>query len=262
MTTFDLFEYIEEEEEAHRGGGGLVTQVSVTGGWLALATGVPSEERFFPFFSEEDGEVARQKGLAAASEKKWKNSEGKPASVSLAVRVTTYGGDSILNRATPSFEGEISNHMVTFGSAYKEVFKEMSQPDWYEGYTWGETMWALVKYSPDPDRPTYTNAAGETKDNIVPYIAVVYADREEAEVAAFALMNGGVVIDIPPVPDGYEFGDWGDFWTGMVDEYGKGDDADLSQYEELVGTYGITLQHLAQAKKQATEIKETDEIPF
>lgn len=258
---FDLYSYIDEQEEANRGGGGLITQVAVILGWFVFATG-PNGERFFPFIDEETRDKARVEVQHKIDSENLRNNKGGKSQPVMAVRVTVYGGDSVLNRDEVSWT-EINNYLVTFKKDYKEVFKKLSIPSWYEDYNYGDKLWAQVSFAKSIDNPTWINSEGEEKENLVPYIACVYASREEAEQVAYALSNGGMFIEAPPEPPEYQFDDWDQFYRGVVEEFMKDtpDNEKIKEYSEL-GEYGVTPELIEHARLQAKKLREEDDIPF
>lgn len=260
--TFDLFKYMEEEEESNRGGGGLITQAAVMGGWFVFSKDKP-EDRFFPYTNKEEGAAAKADALAYIQENRLTNSKGQKAKPFSAVRFTTYGGDSVLSKEEPVSWDKIDKYLVFFTEDFKEIFRGMSMPDWDAEYEFGEKIWVKISYHQSIDNPTWTDNDGEERPNLVPYIAQVYANKTEAEAAAFAMLHDGVVIEVPKQPTAYLYDDWDDFYRGMVAEFMKDEPSEeqISGYYQLAD-YGVTEAMVEHAKEQAKRLLEQDEIPF
>ena len=258
--TFNLLQYIDEEAEQGEQRG-LVTQISVVGGFLVFQKGVQNEDRFWGFTNDEEAKVARAEADAHIDEHGWLNSKGNRAKPLLALRVNVYGGNSVLNKEeTPTWE-VVSNYMVTFMSEYQKVFKPMSDLGWLEDYNYGDKIYSHVKYEVNPDNPNWTNAEGVTKDNLVPYVIQVFESREEAQLLANALMRDGDYIEVPAQPDEYPYDDWNAFYLGIVDGFKKDLDMDTGIYDDLAD-YGVSKVLLLGARKAAEESVESDEVPF
>jgi hypothetical protein len=258
--TFNLLQYIDKEAEQGEQRG-LVTEISVVGGFIVLQKGVKNEDRFWEFTNDEGAVVARAEADADIDKYGWLNSKGKRATPLFALRVNVYGGSSVLNREEPPTWDVVSNYMVTFMSEYQKVFKPLSDLSWLEDYENGSRIYAHVKYEQNPDNPTWTNADGVTKDNLVPYVVQVFESREEAQLLANALMRGGDYIEVPKQPDEYPYDDWNAFYLGIVDGFKKDINMDTGIYDDLAD-YGVSKALLLGARKAAEESVESDEVPF
>jgi hypothetical protein len=258
--TFNLLQYIDKEAEQGEQRG-LVTEVSVVGGFIVLQKGVKNEDRFWEFTNDAEAAVARAEAEAHINEHGWLNSKGKKATPLFALRVNVYGGSSVLNREEPPTWDVVSNYMVTFMSEYQKVFKPLSDLSWLEDYESGSRIYAHVKYEQNPDNPTWTNADGVTKDNLVPYIVQVFDSREEAQLLANTLMSGGDYVEVPAQPDEYPYDDWNAFYLGIVDGFKNNLDMDTKVYDDLA-VYGVTKTLILGARKAAEESLDSAGIPF
>lgn len=258
--TFNLLQYIDEEAEQGEQRG-LVTEISIVGGFLVFQKGVQNEDRFWEFTNDEEAVAARTAADAHIDENGWVNNKGNRARPLLSLRVNVYGGSSVLNREeAPTWE-VVSNYMVTFMSEYQKVFKPMSDLGWLEGYNYGDKVYAHVKYEVNPDNPNWTTPEGVTKDNLVPYVVQVFESREEAQLLANALMRDGDYIEVPKQPDEYPYDDWNAFYLGIVDGFKKDINMDTGIYDDLAD-YGVSKALLLGARKAAEESVESDEVPF
>ena len=259
--TFNLLQYIDEESEQQEQNG-LVTEISVEGGWFVFQKGVQNEDRFWSFKNDEEAKVAREEALAKIDELSWVNSKGKKSSPLLALRVNVYGSNSVLNREEPPTWEVVPNYMVTFMEEYTSVFKPMSDLSWLEDYEYGTRVYAHVKYEVNPGNPSWTTPEGVEKQNLVPYIVQVFESREDAQLLANALMRDGEYVEVPEQPEKYAFDDWNAFYLGMVDAFRENQELDMSTYTDLEDEYGVSLSIVLGAKNAAKESLESSDVPF
>jgi hypothetical protein len=251
--TFDLFEYMDDDEDREQIG--LITEVSVQSGWFVFAS-APNEERFYPFSSKSEAEEQKIAINQAIDENGWVNAKGKRSSALKAVCLTVYGEGSVLNKDA-TWE-KVDNYMVNFSKAYREVFIKLSLPNWYEGKSPGDRVWAKVNYAQDPDRPTREMPDGTERANLVPYIVSVYEDREDAAEAALVLMQGmDNYVPVPPKPEGYKYDNWAQFYRDMVNDFANG--KEKATFAGLAD-FGVPEEIVDQAYDEA--MAKSEKIPF
>jgi hypothetical protein len=255
--SWNLMEYVEEESG---GTGGWLTEVMVEGSWFVFRTGVLPDDRHWVFNGKEESAAARQKALAYVDEHDVKNRKGERTTPVVAIKFTMFA-NSVINRDIPNWiNGSLSNYLVGFDRGYREVFspsvKELLDPD--EGkFSYGERFWAQVSYAEHPENPTYVNAAGEEKANLVPFVVRTFSNRDEAIEA----LGGDAPVTAPSEPAEWASfdstpGSWQRFYASMVDEFKN--KPDLNPADRVEDSAGITISVVMQAKKEA----EVDQIPF
>ena len=266
---FDLMGYIEEEEAEASSGGGLILEVQLDGVWIVFHTG-HMDKSYWVFNGKDEGAEKKLLALDYIDEYGVLDKKGKTARPIMGVRLTQYG-DTVLNRDEPLnwTDGEIAKNYARFWDSFKDFLRpsiiDIVGPD--NQFQYGERFWARVGTATDPARPTYKNASGEEKDNLIAYIAEAFDGRKEA-LEATDSSDVLAFVNVPDKPELYSYPDWDSYARSIVKTYSEEPensekpDPPLSTF--VSDEHGVTKKLVKKLRKEglAQRAQDGDELPF
>jgi len=210
----------DKMKKVAEGGGGYVCMFVIEAGYKIFVKGLSNDDSFFPF--DPGDEEARAEALENARGQldlsgNPTDAKGRALRPQKSVQLTIYR-DHVYNREV-GWQGDRQFVYPTWSDSYTQVLEpsidKQVEQDLIPDY--GVDLYGRISFAKDPSGRQRENDKGEMVDELVPFIAEIYASEEEARTHAQDV-NGA---ELTPVADGF---------TSSLDLYRAND----AQYQKLI----------------------------
>jgi hypothetical protein len=260
-----FWDAVKEAESIGAGGGGTICQINISFGWKVWPpkeSGLTNEQTYFPYEVSADKKVT-QKNSAEAKGKanKFILEQGLEKNPYNVFCLTIFK-DTVLNKDVTQWKGDQQKCFFPSGKTYSDLIAPKMK---LAGVSSLGTMWARVSYTTDPDpkakprlvpvknddgSPAVDPMSGEPvmeeQPALAPYIAQVYASRDEAVEAAGNKgdADGMPKENVTEFPEGYDAASW-----AVIVEAIKGERAgeNPTPLPKIATDYGLDMSWVTKA---------------
>jgi hypothetical protein len=258
-----FWDAVKEAELIGSGGGGTICQIRISFGWKVWPpkeSGFTNQQTYFSYeVSGNKKETQANSAVAKGKANKFILENGLEKNAYNVFCIAMFK-DTVLNKNVDNWQGDSYRFFFPSGKTYTDLIAPKMREAKVSSL--GE-MWARVSYLPDPDpkarkrqvqkknedgSPMIDPNTGEpmfdTEDALAPYIAQVYASKDEAIEAAGGsdATDGMPKENVTEFPEGYDAASW-----AVIVEAIKGERASDVPLPKIANDYGLDMAWVTKA---------------